>query len=89
MKLELPKVTLESGDISRLHDLLGMAWRSDGSSTSPDGQTSRAERDGPIYKQYQTLAAEVLKAAEVIAQDAFAAGVQYSRQNAKMEAPNA
>ena len=81
MKLELPKVTLESSDISRLHDLLGMAWRADGSSTSPDGQTSRAERDGPIYKQYQTLAAEVLKAAEVIARDAFAAGVQYSRQN--------
>jgi hypothetical protein len=82
MKLELPKVTLESSDISRLHDLLGMAWRADGSSTSPDGQTSRAERDSPIYKQYQTLAAEVLKAAEAIAQDAFAAGVQYSRQNA-------
>jgi hypothetical protein len=81
MKLELPKVTLESSDISRLHDLLGMAWRADGSSQSPDGQTSRAERDGPIYKQYQTLAVEVMKAAELIAQDAFAAGVQYSRQN--------
>ena len=81
MKLELPKVTLEPSDISRLHDLLGMAWRYDGSSTSPDGQTSRAERDGPIYEQYETLAAEVMKAAEVIAQDAFAAGAQYSRQN--------
>lgn len=84
MKLELPKVTIESSDISRLHDLLGMAWRSDGSSQSPDGQTSRAERDGPIYKQYQTLAAEVMKAAETIAQDAFAAGVQYSRQNREL-----
>ena len=83
MKLELPKVTLESSDISRLHDLLGMAYRSNGSTLPPaDESTSRAQRDGHAYKEYQTLAAEVLKAAEVIAQDAFAAGVQYSRQNA-------
>jgi len=81
MKLELPKVTLEDRDISRLHDLLGTAWRADGSSISPDERTSRAERDGHLYKEYQVLAGGVREAAEAIAQDAFAAGVQYARQN--------
>lgn len=87
MKLELPKVTLEPIDTNRLHDLLGMAWREDGSTLPPDGQTSRAERDSEPYKQHQKLAAEVVKAAERIAQDAFAAGVEYSRHNAEASQP--
>jgi len=64
--LNLPPAN-DAEHISRLYDVLGAAWR--------------AKSDDRSHKDYLTLAAEVLKAAKAIAQDAFAAGVQYARQN--------
>ncbi len=69
MKIEIPKILLEPSDISRLHNLLGMAWRDDGA------EHSNTE-DSP-NKRYALLANETGKAATEIAQLAFETGMKY------------
>lgn len=68
MHLQLPKVTLDSGDIGPLHSLLGAAWRVNSSVSPPAGQ-------------YQKLADDMLDAAETVAQKAFAMGVEYAERD--------
>ena len=92
MRLRTPEVVLEQVDLSPLLDLLGEAFRADGSMIPKpdDSPPPRAFRDSPPWQHYVEMCKKLETVSQKLAQDAFNAGVAfaaYPNNGLKKETP--